>query len=239
MIFNININCIYKTRIDNIDFKFKDSIVSRIVKSVSKEINQGTFYDFKDMNLHSGDTVVDIGANIGIVSIYLAKKFPNIKIYAYEPVAQNYKNFLENIKLNNIPDGIIIAKNKAVTSDGRNVSMKINVLNSGGSSLDTIVASGYKNEIRNTNVESTTLTDIFLDNNITNLKLLKIDCEGAEYEILNNTQPSLLNKIEILRGEFHENKTLTDEYDAEKLLNYTKQHINDCKVLISKDCFIM
>ena len=236
---NFHPNVIYKTQIDNIPFYFKDTIISRMVKSVSKEINKSEIYDFRNLDFKDGDIVVDIGANIGIVSIYLAKKYPFLKIYAYEPVIENFNNFLENIKLNKIPEGTITAVNKAVTSNGRNVSMNINVINSGGSSLDNIIAQGEKKDILNTNIQSTTLEKIITDNSIANLKLLKIDCEGAEYEILMNTSSKILKSIEIIRGEYHENKKLTDIYDADKLLKYTEEHISNCKILISRDCFIM
>lgn len=235
--FNVKINQIYKTKIDNINFKFKDSIISRIVKSVSKEINNGNIYDFKYIDFKEGDVVIDIGANIGVVSIYLAKKYPFLKIYAYEPVVENYNNFIENIKLNKVPEGRIYAFNMAVTSDERDITMNINVLNSGGSSVENIVAIGAKPD--NNNIKSISLENILNTNNIKKVKLLKIDCEGSEYEIIKNTNPDKLKDIIMIRGEFHENKTLTQEYDAEELLKYTKQYIKDCQILISKDCFIM
>ena len=44
--------------------------------------------------------ITDIGAHIGAVSIYIAGKFPNTKIYGYEPFPENYAFPQENAKIN-------------------------------------------------------------------------------------------------------------------------------------------
>ncbi len=229
----------FKTIIDNITFVFYDSAISRMVKSVSAEINTGAYSDIKSIKFEPGDVIIDIGGNIGVVSIYLAKKYPFLKIYAYEPVLENYKNFKKNLKLNNISENVVKLEHMAVTCDGRTVSMNINPINSGGGSLSEIIGVGSIKQRENTNVSSTTIENIKKQNNIDKIKLLKIDCEGSEYEILENLSSDVLKKIELIRGEFHENRSLTDKYDADRLLDYTCKHIKDCKIKISRDCFIM
>lgn len=52
-----------------------------------------------------GDTIIDIGAHIGIPSIYAASIIRNGKIYCFEPVGDNFSLLKKNIilnKLNNI-----------------------------------------------------------------------------------------------------------------------------------------
>lgn len=232
-------NKIYDVIIDGINFKFSDSVISKTVYFVSNELNAANEYDFKNLNFKKGDCVVDIGGNIGMVSIYLAKKYPFLKIYAFEPVRQNYENFKYNIKLNNIPDGTIFLENKAVTKDGRIVNMTINVNNTGGSSISDVISTGGVTQELNTNIESTTLKDIFKVNKIKKLRMLKIDCEGSEYEILQNTPEHILKNIQALRGEFHENHQLTDEYDCDDLYTYISKYISDIKVVKARGCFIM
>lgn len=235
----INYNNIKETIIDGISFQFYDSIISRTVDLVSAEINAGREYDFKNFDFKKGDCVIDIGGNIGMVSIYLAKKYPFLKIYAFEPVHQNYKNFKANIELNKIPSGTIILENKAVTKDARIVNMSINALNTGGSSISDVVSVGAITQDINCNIKSTTLEKIIKQRKIKTLKLLKIDCEGSEYEILYNTPKNILQNIQSLRGEFHENKNLTDNYDIDKLYAYIQQYINDIKIVAARSCFIM
>ena len=235
----INYNKIHETVIDGIPFKFYDSIISKTVDLVFAEINAGNEYDFKNFDFQKGDTVIDIGGNIGMVSIYLAKKYPFLKIYAFEPVKQNYENFKENIKLNGIPPRTIILENKAITCDSRKVNMSINALNTWGSSISDVVSVGSVTQDINCNIKSTTLENIMTKHKIKELKLLKIDCKGSEYEILYNTNEEILKRIKSLRGEFHENKRLTEEYDVENLYSYVRQYIDDVKVVKAKNCFIM
>ena len=98
---------IHEYNIKGIPLKFYDSIWSVTSDVVAGEINNNPEYNFENIDFKEGDSVIDIGGNIGMISIFLAKKYPFLKIYAFEPVKQNYDNFLKNIKLNNIPNGII------------------------------------------------------------------------------------------------------------------------------------
>ncbi|MBM4133129.1 MAG: FkbM family methyltransferase [Nitrospira sp.] len=56
--------------------------------------------DWLDQNLHEGDVFVDIGANIGLYSLYAAKRRPTSKIFAIEPESQNFSRLCRNIVLN-------------------------------------------------------------------------------------------------------------------------------------------
>ena len=181
---------------------------------LSKEKN----YNLDIIHFKENDIVIDIGANIGLVSIYLAKKYPFITIYSYEPVLDNYHHFLMNIEANNVSN--IKPFNKAVTSDGRDVTININFDNSGGGSFNAPKA----NNIKYPNIKSIILDRIFIENKIKKCKFLKIDCEGAEYEILLNSK--MLNRIEYFSGEFHYNKYLTGQGNSpEKLYNHLIKYI--------------
>lgn len=233
----LNENYIYTVNIDNNLFHFQDSILSESVNMIAHELNNNE-YDF-NIDFKEGDIVIDIGANVGMVSILLAKKFPFLKIYSFEPLKENYDNFIKNIELNNIPKEVITAENKAVTKDGRSITMSINSANKGGSSTTDVISINSIMTKENSQVESITLEEIFNKYNINKLKLLKIDCEGSEYEILYNADTNLLKNIENLRGEFHENKNLTDEYDIDKLCEYVSKYIKNYKVTKARHCFVM
>jgi len=53
-------------------------------------------------------------------------------------------------------------------------------------------------------IQCTTLQNLFLLNRISICKLLKLDCEGAEYEILMNCPRLVLSKIENIIAELHD-----------------------------------
>lgn len=158
-----------------------------------------------DIELGEGDVVIDIGANVGIPSLYLAKKFPAAKFYLFEPVAENYQNLLHNIEANHAQN--VVAENLAITADGRDFPMNV-VLdkNSGGGTglvanlVDDPDFVGYRH------ARSTTLDRVFEEKKIETCALLKIDCEGAEHEILESfTQ---WKKLDRLIAEIHLNQHL-------------------------------
>lgn len=186
-----------------------------ITKIVTREIKRD--YQLDNLGLKNGDTVIDIGAHKGIVSCYLAKKYPGAQVLAYEPVKENYTALLKNIELNHLDN--VTAFNLAVTGDGRDVTIAKQKGNSGGCS---IYAKGSDDET----VKSVTLESIFEFHKIERLPLLKIDCEGAEFEIISSLNGSLA-KIERLRGEFHRSAG-----EADKLLEYVKASISDVVVTV-------
>ena len=212
-------NIIYSYELAGINFYFYDSIISNIVAWVQSEMEA---YNFNTIDFQEGDIVIDIGANVGMISIYLAKKYPFLKIYAFEPVKQNYENLLKNIEINNINEGIITAENVAITKDRRNMNIITPLNNTGGSSFVIERDLNAINSNINLNVKSITFDDIFEKYNIDKCKLLKIDCEGAEYEILYNASENNLRKCNNMRAEFHGN-----ELEQIKLYEYCHKYIKN------------
>jgi hypothetical protein len=77
--------------------------------------------------------------------------------------------------------------------------------------------------------ESTTLSAIFAEQEIRRCKLLKIDIEGSEHEVLLNS--SCLSRVEYLVGEFHINGNLEEKgYSIERLHEHLKRFIPEQKI---------
>lgn len=173
----------------------------------------------KQVNLKTDDIIIDIGANIGAFSILFAKLLPFIKVYAIEPVAETYIELCKNIKLNNLTN--VIPINSSI-SGGRKIDHIVySPFGSGGAS--SYVTTDIKT-LRETYISCLTLDELMISLNITTCKLLKIDCEGAEYDILYNSK--LLNQINYLVGEFHENSLLRQMgYLPDKLAQFCSLHV--------------
>lgn len=192
-------------------------------ESVSaNELNEtkGDPYDFRDIQFSDGDVVLDIGAHVGTVAIYLAKKHPNIKVYAFEPAPQNFSCLQDNIRENNLNN--IIAINKAVTQDGRDISFTVR--KSAGQSQTAHMSSSklhktkdQLHELEEMALESVELDSFLEKEGVKKLALLKIDCEGAEYEVLYNF--NAWEKVQHVRGELHSSQ---EENDA--LVKHLKEH---------------
>ena len=87
----------------------------------------------------------------------------------------------------------------------------------------SVAKDDHQNET--TIVPSLTLQNIFDKHKINKLKLLKIDCEGSEYEILYNALTNTLSNIQYLQGEFHAVKDSGAKNHPEKLKEFCKKYI--------------
>jgi FkbM family methyltransferase len=182
--------------LDGVSVVLSDLSASPILPLVLEEVR--VEYALGDVEIGPGDVVIDIGAHVGTVSVYLAKRHPYATVYAFEPVPSNYASLVRNAERNGVSN--LRAFNLAVTADGRDVQIDaILHENSGGGGLSRGGRRGFK-------AKSTTLDAVFEENGIGRCRLLKIDCEGAEHEILRATR--YLDRVDELQGEFHEDDFL-------------------------------
>jgi FkbM family methyltransferase len=206
----------FALKVDGKPLDIEDDPKGGVAKVVGREVQKA--YGGDTIPLQAGDVVVDVGAQVGVVSCYLAKKHPGIKVLAYEPMPENFARLERNIKANGV-EAEVTAFNLAVTGDGRDLRLLANpAMNSGGASA--FVGEG---QVTVTS-KSVTLAQVFEAVGAERIKLLKIDCEGAEYEIIGDG--ALLSRVDYLSGEFHMNKRLTEAgYSFEKLTEVCKAHI--------------
>lgn len=137
--------------------------------------------------------IVDLGANIGMSSFYLAKEFPDAKIIAVEPEENNFSILTKNVsQLKNI-----ISLNKAIWSQNTKVYLSGNITNDN----DGFIYS--KNEGSN-DIETTTISEIMRNTNFERIDILKIDIEGSEKELFEENYESWLGKVHILVIELHD-----------------------------------
>lgn len=148
---------------------------------------------------HDQKTIVDIGANKGLFAVFFAKELEHkdLKIYCYEPHPNTFQILQNNIRLNRLGSNIFafqkVVSGTVVASQSFFIARD---------SFDYSVFNEYKSKEK-ISVENTTLPSIIDENNIVRIDLLKMNCEGAEYEILMNTPDSYLKKINEIRMEYH------------------------------------
>ena len=144
----------------------------------------------------SGDKVfVDIGANIGSVSIFVDsfnKLFENkIKVYAVEPEPNNIDLLNYNI-LNNSTENITVVNNAIWHEEGT-----VAVSNKGGNSSIVHEIDGEFSHIK-----AITIEQLLNKYDIKEVDVMKIDIEGAEFDLIINTPAEILAKIKYLTLEF-------------------------------------
>ena len=137
--------------------------------------------------------VVDIGANIGDSAIYFALKGAK-HVYAFEPYPYSYAIAIRNIKLNKLQDKITLLNEGC---SGKEEKIKIDT---GYKNLGSTDLKNFKN---GTNINITTLSGLLKKFEITEGAVLKIDCEGCEYNVLLATKNSDLRRFKQIQIEYH------------------------------------
>ena len=150
-------------------------------------------YKFPGFQIKENDTIIDIGGHIGLFALDVTKNCKKGKIFCYEPVQKNYQLLKDNIKINKISN--VHHFNLAVSNEQNKIKIFLNEDDAGHS----IIQSQTKFET----IDSISLKNIIDIHNIRKCNFLKIDCEGAEFKILEYLPDENFDKIEKIVIEYH------------------------------------
>lgn len=139
------------------------------------------------------ETIIDVGANVGIYAILIAKVYPNSRVHALEPCKDTYKKMLKNIKLNNITN--IKAHNFGLFNQTKTSELF-------KSSKNSLISSIFEDKVpeKGLDVEEIQLISAYefvQEHSIKSIDIIKLDCEGAEYHILRDLE--INDKIKDIR----------------------------------------
>jgi FkbM family methyltransferase len=183
---------------DTVIFKYKEYLHPITLRNNSSDIN--VFYQVlfnQDYQLLLDDEpkiIIDLGANIGLSSIYFLNKYPDCKVIAVEPDIANF----EFLKINTEKYPNILRYNNGIWN--KNTWLKIidNNLGSWGFSVVEV-----NNDTPNS-IESITLDQIIQINNIQHIDILKIDIEGSEIELFQENFDKWMSITNIIIIELHD-----------------------------------
>ncbi|MDD4933848.1 MAG: FkbM family methyltransferase [Methylacidiphilaceae bacterium] len=149
-------------------------------------------------------TVIDIGANIGLFSLFAAERFPRAKILAFEPWEENFRFLEKLVRDNRLP---VLPFREALSATSGTLSLHL-PRSERFSSRATIFPrppgpSWSSQEDLRIEVPSVSLEEVFRREKLATCDLLKMDCEGSEYSILYGTPPELLARIRRMAIEVH------------------------------------
>lgn len=155
---------------------------------------RGMDFPFRDKPV-----VIDVGANAGFFTLFILSRLQGAKVASYEPVPVNFRQLERNLSLNRALS--VAGFQKAVAGQAGEVTLYFD-------SRDefTTAATIYERQGENTiavKVAGVSLPDIFRENNMDKCDLLKMDCEGAEYDILYNCPSDTLERIQSMAMEVH------------------------------------
>lgn len=174
---------------------------------IIKEIwEEQSYQNLRDVG--ANDLVFDIGANQGIFALYAASK--GAKVYAVEPDPANFAILQNNIAINGLNEKIIPI-NCAVASEAGSLTLYIPERN--GQTLTGLITTTKEiskqyldmgiTALRELQIEALRLSDLFDKYKIQTIDLLKIDCEGAELDILSGGGPAEFRRVRHIIMETH------------------------------------
>jgi FkbM family methyltransferase len=140
-----------------------------------------------DASLTPGMNVVDVGANIGAVSLLAARRVGETgRVFAFEPNPANYAFLQQNIKENGAAN--IVAEQKALSDTSGTSHLFLCPQYRAGSARGKIFETekGWKG----IEIETVTLDSWFSAQNVP-VHLVKIDVEGAEEKVFNGMQETV------------------------------------------------
>ena len=161
--------------IDNSDF-----VMNKIYTRGLYERN--TVRHLIDLIKDTGGNMVDCGANIGMYSLYLSKYAPTATIHAFEPIKKTLDIFKKNIELNHA--GNIIVNQLGLSNRTGELDLFILEENNYGRTSENNL-NNTKNKIT---VQTETLDNYCLKNNIHELTCIKADIEGGELNFLKGAE---------------------------------------------------
>lgn len=151
-----------------------------------KEIFVEHYYNFNTKSTEP--IIIDCGANIGSSCVYFNETYPKAKIYAFEADPNISKILSKNLTNNGISNVEIISKAVWKNTDGIEFAIE-------GSDGASIYGTG--NKIK---VESMRLREFILK--FDKIDMLKMDIEGAEYEVIKDCRNDLKH-VENIFIEYH------------------------------------
>jgi FkbM family methyltransferase len=163
--------------------------------------------------------VIDVGANIGFLSLNFAVRCPAGMIYAFEPDSDTFQKLGENVRLNNI-DNIRVYKKALGSEPGTGELYKMYRSNPGA---NRILSGKPPAVIPSEKVEISTLDEMDRERPFAGVRLLKIDVEGFELFVIRGGRNLILKWKPILFVKLVDQNLAQQGCSAQALISYILQ----------------
>ncbi len=157
--------------------------------------------------------IVDVGANIGIFSVYAMSRFPRSTVYALEPLPENYSFLEANLARNRSRAFVSLRLAMAEKTGPLRLHLDV-LLDEAFPTGATVIPPDHAGSAFK--VSAVSLADLLEAQDIPTVHFLKLDCEGAEYEILSSVRPATLARVEAIAMEVHRGRTQDEDVSSLK-----------------------
>jgi len=213
-------------KLSNLYFNSQDFKVytrSQADKSIIKEIFELREYKEVEAIIKSAhEPIIDAGAQAGFFVLYCRALNPEVKILAIEPDEDNLELLNQHLEINNLKNIEVIPAALAGKSGLRDFYISTDSHNH---SLFKVLVPKIN---KNAKIKTLSLGDLLKERGIEDVALLKLDIEGAEYEVLGN----FVNweKIKNIALEYHD----FGDFQHQELANILSENGFKVKIRSSK-----
>jgi FkbM family methyltransferase len=145
------------------------------------------------------EVILDIGSNIGASILFFRERFPAARIYGFEPHPATFAVLQRNV--GSLPSVEIF--NYGLGAADANVSVPFNDADF-SRFMSTDTTTDWAGPLRPTSCQIKHAGDVMKNLGVAKVDLIKIDCEGAEYDVLTALPPHLLRQCKWIVGEMHD-----------------------------------
>ena len=157
----------------------------RCLESIGKAEGEKKLLEKFLLEINTGDVVYDVGAHLGLYTIFLAKKVgPSGRVIAFEPDKDMVSHLEKSIKANDVSNVLVVKKALGEMNGVGN-------LYEGETIGNTSLVKTYEKVINQEEVEIISGDDFALENNLPIPKFAKIDIEGYEFSALKGLAKTL------------------------------------------------
>lgn len=206
-------NNIWLRVFENIEYLYVPNKFGGLLGLETKEGFELTELEFVEKNIKNGDVFLDIGANFGLYSIFIGKKFESCQIHSFEPVPETFEILRQNIEHNKLNSKIKI--NNIGLADKTGQLFFSNDKYAG----NHIIWNPQKNDmVVKVNVQK--LDDYIKDSAIQSVNFIKCDVEGAELLVLKGAEDIISKFHPIILIEIYNEWTQRFGYNAIDVINF-------------------
>jgi len=145
------------------------------------------------------EVILDIGSNIGASILFFREQFPAARIYGFEPHPETFRVLQKNVGSLSSVDVF----NYGLGAAGANISVPFD-----GADFSRFMSrdktADWSGPLSPTVCEVRHAGDVLKNLGLTKVDLIKIDCEGAEYDVLTTLPREMLFACKWIVGEMHD-----------------------------------
>ena len=188
---------------NGVKFKMQTSTSNEVHRALSFKDKEPETIDWIDRFRVSTDEAVfyDVGANIGIYSLYAASRYPKMKVFSFEPEAQSFAALCSNFEVNRLTNAI--AYQFAISDDEGLGELFVSSMSAGAGAA--ALGSAYSGALLRPDevpfkqgIYKSSLDSLVKSHHLPAPTFLKIDVDGIEERILLGGRGVLSNPM--LRG---------------------------------------